>query len=147
MMLQSVEELEWEVKQLYGGLAAERVVFGKSGSTTSSANDIQKATKLLKHLVVENAVYGEAKLNHTELIMSDKLVAEMEKRSAFFYNESSKIIAEHKDLLCHLSEKLIEEWSLDKERLFELIKNYRTLQAELEDARAHSFGILKEEVA
>jgi len=147
MMLQSIEELEWEIKQLYGGLAAEQVVFGKRSSTTGSANDIHKATKLLKHLVVENSVYGDAKLNHTELMMSDTLVTEMEKHSAFFYKESRKIIEEHKELLCHLSQKLMEEWSLDKERLFELIDNYRTVQSELEEARVHGFGILEEEVA
>jgi cell division protease FtsH len=147
ILLQSIEEMEWEIKQLYGGLAAEKVVFGKRGSTTGSANDIQKATKLLKHLVVENSVYGEAKLNHSELMMSDKLVTEMEEHSAIFYTESCKIIEEHKELLCHLSQKLMEEWSFDKERLFDLIENYRTVQFELEDARAHGFGILKEEVA
>jgi ATP-dependent Zn protease len=97
--------------------------------------------------VVENSVYGEAKLNHSELMMSDKLVTEMEEHSAIFYTESCKIIEEHKELLCHLSQKLMEEWSFDKERLFNLIEDYRTVQFELEDARAHGFGILKEEVA
>jgi cell division protease FtsH len=147
MMLQSIEEMEWEIKQLYGGLAAERVVFGQSGSTTGSANDIQKATKLLKHLMLENSVYSEAKLDHSELAVSEKLLKSMEKKSSFFYNESYKIIEEHKDLLCHLSQKLMEEWSLDKERLFEIIYTYCQTKTELEEEREHGFGILKEKSA
>jgi ATP-dependent Zn protease len=80
-------------------------------------------------------------------MMSDKLVTEMEEHSAIFYTESYKIIEEHKELLCHLSQKLMEEWSFDKERLFELIVNYRQIQSELEEAREHGFVILEKEVA
>ena len=147
MMLQSIEEMEWEIKQLYGGLAAEKVLFGQSGSTTGSANDIKKATKLLAHLMLENSVYSDAKLDHSELGVSEKQMKSMEKKSSLFYKESYKIIEEHKEMLCHLSQKLMEEWSLDKERLFELIANYRQIQSELEESREHGFGILEKEVA
>ncbi|MEA2047716.1 MAG: AAA family ATPase, partial [Campylobacterota bacterium] len=144
MMLQSIEELEWEIRQLYGGLAAERVVFGKNGSTTGASNDIKKATKLLKHMLFENSVYEEAKLDHTELMMSEELVSKIQKKSAFFYNESYQIIEAHKELLCHLSQKLMEEWSLDRERLFELIAEYHTKKHTLAEVTEHSFGFLEE---
>ncbi len=124
MMLQSIDELEWEVRQLYGGLAAERVVFGHSGSTTGASNDINKATKLIKHLVVENAVYSEAKLDYTQLSMPDEILATLEGKSTQFYRESTSIIEEHKTLLVMLSQKLIQEWSLDKERIFVLIEAF-----------------------
>ena len=147
MLLQSIDDLEWEVKQLYGGLAAERLVFGQSGSTTGSANDIQKASKILKHLVVENSVYAEAKLDHRELQANDRVWAELENKSSYFYSESTKIIERHKDLLTHLSQKLMEEWSMDRERLFEIIAKFTAHQKLHDDAVTHGFGILEEKTA
>ena len=147
MMLKSIEEMEWEIKQLYGGLAAERVVFGQSGSTTGSSNDIKKATKLMSHLILENSVYSEVKLDHSVLATNDTLIKHMEDKSAHFYNESYKIIEEHKALLCHLSQKLMEEWSLDKERLFALIDTYCQTKIELEEVREHDYEVLEEDVA
>ena len=102
---------------------------------------------LLAHLMLENSVYSDAKLDHSALGVSEKQMKSMEKKSSLFYNESYKIIEEHKDLLRHLSQKLMEEWSLDKERLFELIANYRQIQSELEEAREQGFDILEKEVA
>jgi len=147
MMLQSIDDLEWEIKQLHGGLAAERMVFGQGGSTTGSANDIKKASKILKHLVVENSVYAEAKLDYTELQTNDRVWTELENKSSHFYNESYKIIEEHKDLLTHLSQKLIEEWSMDRERLFEIIAKFTAHQKLHDDAVVHGFGILEEKIA
>lgn len=147
MMLQSIEELEWEVKGLYGGLAAERVVFGQSGSTTGSAKDIEKATRLLKHLVVENSVYEEAKLDYTALGMHrGSLLKRVEKKSASFYAESCVIIETHKELLTFLAQKLVEEWSLDKERLFELIGYYRERKQKAEEAAEHGFCFYDEDL-
>ena len=139
MMLQSIDDLEWEIKQLYGGLAAERIAFGKNGSTTGSSNDIKKATQILRHMVGENSVYEESKLDYSELMMTESLLTKIEKKSTFFYMESYEIIEEHKDLLTHLSQKLMEEWSLDKERLFELILNYSKERKKFEDETKNGF--------
>jgi len=144
MMLQSIEDLEWEIKQLYGGLAAERILFGQKGSTTGSSNDIKKVTKILKHMIAENSVYEEVKLDYSELKLTEPLIGKIEKKSAFFYNESYKILEEHKNLLSYLSEKLREEWSLDKERLFEHISNYYEKKKNSEEATAHGFGFYEE---
>jgi len=147
MMLQSIDDLEWEIKQLYGGLAAERMVFGQGGSTTGSANDIKKASKILKHLVVENSVYAEAKLDYSELQTNERVWTELENKSSHFYNESYKIIEIHKDLLAHLAQKLMEEWSMDRERLFEIIAKFTAHQKLHDDAVVHGFGILEEKIA
>ena len=144
MLLQSIDELEWEVKALYGGLAAERVCFGQKRSTTGSANDIKRATKILKHLIFENSVYEESKLDQSALMMNETMLENIKKHSAHFYTESYKIIEEHKALLEVLSKTLMEEWSLDKERIFEVIAGYYAHKVKVEEATEHGFGFLEE---
>ncbi len=127
MMLQSVEDMEWEIKQLYGGMAAEQVMYGKSGMTTGGADDIQKATKLLKHLIVENAAYSSTKLNYEVLDAQEVQLQKMEAKAKALFEESLDIVQQHEGLLTYLSEVLISEWSLSKEALFIHINTYKQL--------------------
>lgn len=125
MMLQSVEEMEWSIKQLYGGIAAEQMVYGKSGHTTGGADDIKKVTKLLQRLVVENSVYSTSKLNYEILDAMDKKLEEIERKSKVFYDETMNIIQEHEGLLLYLSEILMHEWSLTKAEIFKYIDRFK----------------------
>ena len=128
MMLKSVEALEWEIKQLYGGIAAEQMVYGKSGHTTGSADDIKRATKLLEHLIIENSVYSLSKLNFKVLGTSESQMQVIQDKSKLFYEESMCIVEEYEGLLLYLSGVLMAEWSLSKDEIFEHIDNFKIQQ-------------------
>ncbi len=124
MLLRSVDDLEWEIRQLYGGLAAEQMVYGKQGVSTGAANDIEKATMLLQHMINQNNVYGSAKLNYELLGMDEQRAQMLEKHAEELFNESLEIIGKYEGLLTYLSIVLLEAWSLDKEELFDAIAEY-----------------------
>jgi len=121
MMLKSVDEMEWEIMQLYGGIAAEQVVYGKSGVTTGASDDIQKVTKLLQHMINQNNVYGRAKLNYELIGANESRVALLEEKAESFFSESMEIIETHEGLLRYMSDVLMTEWSLSKDEIFEHI--------------------------
>jgi len=124
-VLQSVEEMEWDIKQLYGGMAAEEMVYGKKGHTTGGADDIKKATRLLQHLVVENSVYTRSKLNYEMLGEHSNKIEEMENKSKVLYEETKDIVQEYEGLLLYLSGELMREWSLSKDEIFEYIYAFK----------------------
>lgn len=125
MLLHSVSELEKEVRILYGGVAAEELVFGKQNITTGSANDIEKITHILKHLFIETSVYSNAKLKLDGLeSLQVEAYKAMEQKAGELYGETLEILREDQALIEHLAKVLIERWVLSKEEIFEEIKNY-----------------------
>jgi len=125
ILLRSVKELEEEIKSLYGGVAAEELFYGKTGITTGSADDINKVTKILQHLVYETGSYVDYKLNLSNLEMDDEYSDELLKeKSIELYNSSKEIIKKHKDLILFLSESLIKNWILTKDDLFNEIEKF-----------------------
>jgi cell division protease FtsH len=125
MMLHSVSELEKEVRILYGGVAAEELIFGKQNITTGSANDIEKITRILKHLFIETSVYSESKLKLDGLeTLEVEAYKAMEKKAAELYGETLAILKEDQELIEHLAQVLIERWVLSKEEIFEEIRAY-----------------------
>jgi cell division protease FtsH len=125
MLLHSINELEKEVRILYGGVASEELIFGKRNITTGSANDIEKITQILNHLYIETSAYSEAKLK-LDKIDSLKEVAykEMEAKAVVLYNESLELLQDDKELIKHLANILIERWVLSKEEIFEEIERF-----------------------
>ena len=123
MLLHTIEELEKEVRILYGGVASEELIFGKRNITTGSANDIEKITQILNHLFIETSAYSEAKLK-LDKIDSLKEVAykEMEAKAVTLYKESLELLQDDKALIEHLANILIERWVLSKEEIFEEIE-------------------------
>jgi len=123
-LLQNIEDMEWELRQLYGGIAAEQTVYGKSGITTGSTDDIHKATKILQHMINQNNVYGTAKINYEVLGAKESRVSLLEEKAQQFFEESMEIIGKYEGLLVYLSEVLIKEWSLSKYEIFDHIEIY-----------------------
>jgi cell division protease FtsH len=128
MLLHSINELEKEVRILYGGVASEELVFGKRNITTGSANDIEKITQILNHLFIETSAYSEAKLK-LDKIDSLKEIAykEMEAKAIELYRESLELLREDRELIEYLANILIEKWVLSKEEIFEEIEKFRDL--------------------
>lgn len=142
--LRTVEEMEWEIRTLYGGLAAERLVFGRQGSTTGAVDDIKKATRLLQHMIVEGAVYEPAKLDYTHLDAKEMMQESLQRHAQMLYEESYGIVEMHNDLLTFLAQKLMEEWSLEKARLFTLIGEFMQKKKRQIDALDAGFGFYEE---
>ena len=125
MMLKSVDEMEWEIKQLYGGIAAEQMVYGKGGHTTGGTDDIKRATQMLQHLIIENSVYSTSKLNYEILGSKENKIEAIEMKSKSLYEDSIRIVHEYEGLLLYLSGVLMAEWSLNKNEIFEHINKFK----------------------
>ena len=126
MLLHSIYELEKEVRILYGGVAAEELIFGKRNITTGSANDIEKITHILNHLFIETSAYSTAKLKLDNIEMLKKeAYKKMESKASELYNETLEILKDEQKLISHLAKLLIERWILSKEEIFEEIINYK----------------------
>ena len=125
-LLTTLKEFEDEIKVLYGGVAAEEIVYGKDNITSGSANDIEKATSILKHMVQSCSMYDNSKVNLTQLnkVSEDESVKQIVEKSEELYKESLKIIKDNKKLIEYLSGILIKEWVLSKQEIFKEIKKF-----------------------
>lgn len=126
MLLHSITELEKEVRILYGGVAAEELVFGKENITTGSANDIEKITRILTHLFIETSAYSTSKLKLDGLdTLQKEAYSRMEAKASLLYAETLALLKEEQALIEHLAAVLIERWVLSKEEIFEEIRKYK----------------------
>jgi len=128
-LLTTLSEFEDEVKVLYGGVASEEIIYGKENITAGSANDIEKATKILKHMVQSCSMYNKSKVNLLDLnkASEDDSVNKIIEKSEELYTESIKIISENKELIIFLSDILIKRWVLSKEEIFTEIEKFNSL--------------------
>jgi cell division protease FtsH len=128
--LSNRSELELKVKELYGGVAAEQVFLGKDKITTGSSNDIDKATKLLKTMVVDLSMYSDSKLNYSLMQNSlDKdsqkeLLNNVKEKSKELFDDSILIVAEHKPLIEHILPVLLEKYVLTLDEIFDVIHGF-----------------------
>ena len=126
LLLHSIGELEKEVRILYGGVAAEELIFGKENITTGSANDIEKITHILNHLFVETSAYSTSKLKLDNIESLKKVAYEkMEAKAEELYHETLEILKDDQELIKHLANELIERWVLSKEEMFEEIRKFK----------------------
>jgi len=126
MLLHSINELEKEVRILYGGVASEELVFGKQNITTGSANDIEKITRILNHLFIETSAYSESKLKLDGIeLLQKEAYKKMEAKASELYVETLEILADEKELIEHLATILIDRWVLSKEEIFDEIRKYK----------------------
>ncbi len=126
LLLHSIEKLEKEIRILYGGVAAEELIFGKHNITTGSANDIEKITHILNHLFIETSAYSTSKLKLDNLDSLKKIAYEkMEAKAEELYSETLEILRDDQELIKHLANELIERWVLSKEEIFEEIRKFK----------------------
>ena len=126
ILLSSINELEKEIRILYGGVASEELVFGKKNITTGSANDIEKITKILRHLYIETSAYSDSKLKLDDIdLLKDRAYKQMEEKSKELYIETIDLLKNDIELIEYLATQLIDRWVLSKEEIFEEIKNFK----------------------
>jgi len=124
--------LKKQVAVFLGGLCAERIVFGDSGLTLGSENDIKQATSLVLHALKSAGFsnvpvrFGVESVEHNYTITSSTL--ELEKQAQIIIQESEQLAIEYltrnKQFLMQLSLHLSESRNITQEIMRELFLKY-----------------------
>lgn len=122
--LQTLEELEQDVMQLYGGVAAEELFYGARGISVGSQNDIQKVTARLELMVNQLSMYSRSKLDYRQLRRDgapDASVQELEQKADELYERTLNAIASYQEWMAQLKDTLMERYVLSKDEVFDLL--------------------------
>jgi cell division protease FtsH len=122
--LQTLEEMEQDIMQLYGGVAAEELFYGARGISVGSQNDIQKITAKLDLMVNRLSMYSRSKLDYTQLKgegSRDETVKQVESKADELYTRTLESIKDYKDLMIALKSTLLERYVLSKDEVFALL--------------------------
>jgi cell division protease FtsH len=124
VMLQTLDEMEQGVIQLYGGVAAEELFYGSRGISTGSQNDIQKATSMLDLMVNRLSMYSRSKLDYSQLKRDgsvDESVKQLEDKADELYNRTLEAMKGYKPVIWSLKDTLLERYVLSKDEVFALL--------------------------
>jgi cell division protease FtsH len=122
--LQTLEEMEQDVMQLYGGVAAEELFYGARGISVGSQNDIQKVTAKLDLMVNRLSMYSHSKLDYSQLKREgalDEAVRQVEHKADELYNRTLEAMKAYKDMVWSLKDTLLERYVLSKDEVFALL--------------------------
>ncbi|HEY0847077.1 MAG TPA: AAA family ATPase [Noviherbaspirillum sp.] len=131
--LQTLEEMEQDVIQLYGGVAAEELFYGARGISTGSQNDIQKITAKLDLMVNQLSMYSRSKLDYSQFKHdgpNDEAVRQVEAKADELYTRTLEAMKSYKDLMWSLKDVLLERYVLSKDEVFELLAEMSEPQEE-----------------
>jgi cell division protease FtsH len=124
MSLRTLEEMERDVMQLYGGVAAEELFYGARGISVGSQNDIQKATSLLHTMVNSLSMYSRSKLDYSQFkneMSGEHTLVQVEAKADELYSETLKSIGDYRDVMASLKDVLMERYVLSKDDVFTLL--------------------------
>ena len=127
--LRTLEELEQDVIQLYGGVAAEELFYGARGISVGSQNDIQKATSLLKLMVNQLSMYSRSKLDYSQFdseSSAEHTLAQMESKADELYSYTLAAIGDYRAIIATLKDTLLERYVLSKDAVFALLEERLT---------------------
>jgi len=125
--LKTLEEMERDVIQLYGGVAAEELFYGARGISVGSQNDIQKATSMLDLMVNKLSMYSRSKLDYSQLkndSSAERTLDQVEAKADELYSYTLHAIADYKDLIASLKDVLLERYVLSKDAMFDLLEQH-----------------------
>lgn len=124
--LRTLEEMEQDVMQLYGGVAAEELFYGARGISTGSQNDIQKVTSVLDLMVNRLSMYKRSKLDYTQLKREgspEDAVRQVEEKADELYTRTLEAMKGYKHLIEALTGTLLERYVLSKDEVFALLED------------------------
>ncbi|NHZ80091.1 AAA family ATPase [Massilia sp. CCM 8695] len=130
--LRTLEELEQDVIQLYGGVAAEELFYGARGISVGSQNDIEKATKMLNLMVNRLSMYSRSKIDYTQLKhegSGEHTIRQVEEKSDELYSYTLGAIRDYKAVIESLKDTLLDQYVLSKDAVFALLEERRDLLA------------------
>jgi cell division protease FtsH len=122
--LRTLEEMEQDVIQLYGGVAAEELFYGARGISTGSQNDIQKVTSMLDMMVNRLSMYSHSKLDYSQLKgpgSAEEAVKQVEAKADELYTRALEAMKGYQPLISALTGTLLERYVLSKDEVFALL--------------------------
>lgn len=122
--LRTLVELEQDVMQLYGGVAAEEIFYGERGISVGSQNDIEKVTKLLNLMVNRLSMYSHSKLDYSQLRQENShgdTLKQVEAKADELYTQTLEAMHEYTGLIGVLKDTLLERYVLSKDDIFALL--------------------------
>jgi len=120
--LRTLEELERDVIQLYGGVAAEELFYGARGISVGSQNDIEKATSMLDLMVNKLSMYSRSKIDHSQFKDKEAGLAMVEAKADELYSYTLTAIADYREQIAELKGVLMDQYVLSKDAIFALLE-------------------------
>jgi len=136
MSLRTLEEMEQDVMQLYGGVAAEELFYGARGISVGSQNDIEKATKMLNMMVNRLSMYSRSKLDYSQLrgeTGDEHTLVQVEAKADELYSTTLAAMRDYRAVMESIKQELMERYVLSKDDIFALLEE-RLGQAPLQQA-------------
>jgi cell division protease FtsH len=124
MALRTLEELEQDVIQLYGGVAAEELFYGARGISVGSQNDIQKATRMLDTMVNQLSMYSRSKLDYSQFKhdSNEHTLLQVEAKADELYSYTLGAIGDYRAVMESVKDELLERYVLSKDEIFALLE-------------------------
>ncbi len=133
------ERLESQISSMYGGRIAEGLIFGENKVTTGASNDIERATKIAKNMVVQWGLSNMGPVNYGEeeganaymsagkgREISDETIkqidAEVRRILDKNYQRAENILKDNLDKLHAMAEALIKYETIDKLQIDDVMK-------------------------
>ena len=120
--LRTLEELERDVIQLYGGVAAEELFYGARGISVGSQNDIQKATSMLDLMVNKLSMYSRSKLDYSQFKNQENDMDQVQAKADELYSYTLGAIADYREQIDELKDVLMDQYVLSKDAIFALLE-------------------------
>ncbi len=125
--LKTLADLEQDVMQLYGGVAAEELFYGERGISVGSLNDIEKATKLLNLMVTRLSMYSRSKLDYTQLRQEgshSEMLKQVEAKADELYNSTLISMRAYRSTIEFIKDVLMERYVLSRDEVFALLQTH-----------------------
>lgn len=125
MSLRTLEEMERDVMQLYGGVAAEELFYGARGISVGSQNDIEKATKMLNMMVNRLSMYSRSKLDYSQLrgeTGDEHTLVQVEAKADELYSTTLAAMRDYRAVMESIKDELMERYVLSKDAIFALLE-------------------------
>jgi cell division protease FtsH len=126
--LRTLEELERDVIQLYGGVAAEELFYGARGISVGSQNDIEKATSMLDLMVNKLSMYSRSKIDHSQFKDKASDMDQVQAKADELYTYTLESIGDYRAQIAELKDVLMEQYVLSKDAIFSLLEQQRLKQ-------------------
>ena len=127
--LKTLADLEQDVMQLYGGVAAEELFYGERGISVGSMNDIEKATKLLNLMVTRLSMYSRSKLDYTQLRQEgshSEMLKQVEAKADELYSATLGAMQAYRSTIEFIKEALMERYVLSRDEVFALLIEHQS---------------------
>ena len=123
--LYTVADLRHEVMELYAGRIAEKLCNGKNNVTTGASNDIERATNIIKHMVVSFGMSDEYGLLNLEQlkVSADVVINKQIELSKEIEKEVTDLMTEHYHHLEKIATLLIEKETLYDKDIDDIIND------------------------